>query len=154
MLRIGADKIANNGNQPPVFLLAADALVLPFAGAAFDIVVSAFVLRNLADIEQGLREMRRVLRPGGILGVLDFGMPKIPLLAPFYRFYFLKILPKIGKVLSGVEGPYGYLPASVQKFPPVEALKKIAEIAGFKDVRCRLLTGGIAILLLWTAGPD
>jgi demethylmenaquinone methyltransferase/2-methoxy-6-polyprenyl-1,4-benzoquinol methylase len=151
MLRIGAAKIADNGNRPPVFLLAADALEMPFAGASFDVVVSAFVLRNLADIEQGLREMRRVLRPGGVLGILEFGMPRIPLLAPFYRFYFLKILPKLGKVISGVEGPYGYLPASVQTFPPVEALKKIAETTGFRDVRYKLLNAGIAILLLGTA---
>jgi demethylmenaquinone methyltransferase / 2-methoxy-6-polyprenyl-1,4-benzoquinol methylase len=152
MLRIGAQKIAGNGSHPPVFLLAADALVLPFANASFDIVVSAFVLRNLADYEQGLREMRRVLRPGGILGVLDFGMPRAPMLAPLYRFYFLKILPKLGKALSGVEGPYGYLPASVQVFPAVEELKRIAERAGLKDVTYRMLTAGIAILMVGTAG--
>jgi len=151
MLRIGLQKIASDGRNPPVVLLEADALALPFADASFDIAASAFVLRNLADMDQGLREMRRVLRPGGILGILEFGMPRIPLLAPLYRWYFLRILPKVGKLVSGVDGPYGYLPSSVQAFPPVEELLERAERAGFGDVEHRLLTGGIAILLIGKA---
>jgi demethylmenaquinone methyltransferase / 2-methoxy-6-polyprenyl-1,4-benzoquinol methylase len=151
MLRIAAHKIASNGRHLPISILEADALVLPFAEASFDIVVSAFVLRNLADIDRGLQEMRRVLRPGGILGVLEFGMPRIPLLAPVYRWYFLRVLPKIGKLFSGVDGPYGYLPASVQAFPPAEALQERVERAGFKNAEFRLLTGGIAILLMGKA---
>jgi demethylmenaquinone methyltransferase/2-methoxy-6-polyprenyl-1,4-benzoquinol methylase len=146
MLRIGARKIAGSGRV--VSLLEADALVLPFADASFDVVVSAFVLRNLADIDEGLRQMRRVLRPGGFLGVLEFGMPRTAVLAPLYRCYFLRILPKLGKLLSGVDGPYGYLPTSVQVFPPVEELKKKIECAGFRDVAYKRLTAGIAILLV------
>jgi demethylmenaquinone methyltransferase/2-methoxy-6-polyprenyl-1,4-benzoquinol methylase len=148
MLRIGAQKISATGRHLPVSLLEADALVLPLADASFDVVVSAFVLRNLAGIDQGLREMRRVLRPAGFLGILEFGMPRVPLLAPLYRWYFLRLLPKIGKLVSGVDGPYGYLPASVQAFPPVEELKKRVERAGFENVEYRLLTAGIAILLV------
>ena len=147
MLKVGAGKIADQAYSDKVFLMGADALALPFPDASFDIVVSAFVLRNLADIESGFREARRVLRPGGLMGVLDFGMPRTPILAPLYRIYFQKILPKIGKVVSGVEGPYGYLPDSVQTFPPVERLKEIAEGSGYCDVEYRLLTAGIAILL-------
>ena len=102
---------------------------------------------DLADIGAGFREARRVLRAGGVLGVLDFGMPRIPILAPLYRFYFRKILPRVGKFVSGVEGPYGYLPDSVQAFPPAEELREIAKCAGFGDVDCKMLTGGIAVLL-------
>jgi demethylmenaquinone methyltransferase/2-methoxy-6-polyprenyl-1,4-benzoquinol methylase len=151
MLQVGADKVASHNRRPSVSLLEADALALPFPDASFDIVVSAFVLRNLADIDRGLKEMRRVLRPGGLLGVLDFGMPRIPVLGTIYRWYFLRILPKIGKLLSGVDGPYGYLPASVQSFPPVEALQAKAGRAGFADAEYRLLTAGIAFLLMGKA---
>lgn len=154
MLCIGANKILHSRLHQPVSLLGADALMLPFGNASFDVVVSAFVLRNLSDIDRGLREMRRVLRPGGVMGFLEFGMPRIPLLAGLYRLYFLQILPKLGKLISGVDGPYGYLPASVQSFPPVEELKKKAECAGFQNVDYRLLAGGIAVLLLGSAGSD
>jgi demethylmenaquinone methyltransferase / 2-methoxy-6-polyprenyl-1,4-benzoquinol methylase len=151
MLRVGAHKIVSRARHFPISLLGADALVLPFAASSFDIVVSAFVLRNLTDIDRGLQEMRRVLRPGGLLGILDFGMPRVPLIAPFYRWYFSKILPKVGKLISGVDGPYGYLPASVQAFPPAEELKLKVEHAGFNNAEYRLLTTGIAILLMGRA---
>jgi len=147
MLSVGIKKIADGHYPNGIFLAAADALDLPFAEGSFDVVVSAFVLRNLADIERGFLESRRVLRPGGLLGVLDFGMPTTPVLAPVYRFYFQKVLPRIGKIVSGVEGPYGYLPDSVQKFPTLDRLKEIAEKAGYRDVEGLPLTSGIAVLL-------
>lgn len=153
MLCLGDKKIAGSHSIHSISLLEADALRLPFPEKTFDIVVSAFVLRNLADINQGLREMRRVLRPGGFLGILDFGMPRWPLIAPLYRFYFLKVLPQAGKLLSGVDGPYGYLPNSVQSFPPVEELKLKAEQAGLIKVEYRRLTAGVAILLIGSR-PD
>ena len=146
MLRLGAEKIAAGNQNNPIFLLEADALVLPFADALFDIVVSAFVLRNLEGIEQGLQEMRRVLRPGGLLGILDFGMPQISFIAPFYRWYFARVLPKLGKLISGVDGAYVYLPASVQAFPSAGELKIKVENAGFEKVGYKLLTKGIAVL--------
>jgi demethylmenaquinone methyltransferase/2-methoxy-6-polyprenyl-1,4-benzoquinol methylase len=151
MLRIGARKIVTGDNRFPVDLLSADALMLPLANSSFDIVVSAFVLRNLSDIDQGLREMKRVLRPGGHVGILDFGMPRNPFIAPFYRWYFFRVLPKLGKLISGVDGPYGYLPASVQAFPSAEELKQRMEEAGFKNAEYKLLTGGIAVLLIGEA---
>jgi demethylmenaquinone methyltransferase / 2-methoxy-6-polyprenyl-1,4-benzoquinol methylase len=151
MLLVGANKVASHYRHPAISLLEADALMLPFSDASFDIVVSAFVLRNLADIDRGLLEMRRVLRPGGLLGILDFGMPRIPILGAIYRWYFLRILPKVGKLLSGVDGPYGYLPASVQAFPPVETLQGKVERAGFANEKYRLLTAGIAFLLMGKA---
>jgi demethylmenaquinone methyltransferase/2-methoxy-6-polyprenyl-1,4-benzoquinol methylase len=148
MLRVGAQKLIRNGTGRSISLLGADALELPFPGDSFDIVVSAFVLRNLTDIDRGFREMYRVLRPEGIVGILDFGMPKSPLFAALYRWYFVSVLPKLGKLISGVDGPYGYLPASVQSFPPVEELRKRAENAGFNGLETRLLTGGIAVLVM------
>jgi demethylmenaquinone methyltransferase / 2-methoxy-6-polyprenyl-1,4-benzoquinol methylase len=147
MLRIGAEKIARTNHHEPILLLGADALSMPFPSEAFDVAVSAFVLRNLVSIENGLAEMRRVLRPGGVVAILDFGMPGSRLLGSLYRFYFLRLLPKIGRFISGVDGAYGYLPSSVQAFPPAEQLKQKVERAGFKDVKCRLLTGGIAALV-------
>jgi demethylmenaquinone methyltransferase/2-methoxy-6-polyprenyl-1,4-benzoquinol methylase len=152
MLQIGVQKVASSPPDQPIALLEADALALPFPEASFDIVVSAFVLRNLADIDRGLREMRRILRPGGFVGVLEFGMPRIPLLGMLYRWYFLRILPKVGKLISGVDGPYGYLPSSVQAFPPVEELQAKIERAGFVNAEYRLLTAGIAFLLMGKAG--
>jgi len=149
MLSVAAKKTARNGGNL-ISLLGADALGLPFADASFDIVVSAFVLRNLTDIDAGLREMRRVLRPEGVMGFLEFGMPTNPLLTAIYRWYFVRVLPRVGKLFSGVDGPYGYLPASVQSFPPVEALKKRVALAGFTDVKARLLTAGIAVLVTGT----
>ncbi len=148
MLQVGAQKIARSEHRRPVSLLSADALELPFADAAFDVVVSAFVLRNLTDIDRGLREMKRVLRPGGVMAVLEFGMPRIPVLGALYRWYFLSILPRLGKLMSGVDGPYGYLPDSVQTFPPAEELRTRAERADFTEVETKLLTGGIAVLLM------
>jgi demethylmenaquinone methyltransferase / 2-methoxy-6-polyprenyl-1,4-benzoquinol methylase len=153
MLRVCADKLKPGDLKSTIALIGADALMLPFADASFDVVVSAFVLRNLVDIDRGLREMRRVLRPGGVMSVLEFGMPRMPVLSPLYRFYFLRVLPKLGKMISGIEGPYGYLPASVQSFPPAETLKKKAEQAGFQNVEFKLLTAGVAVLLLGNMPP-
>ena len=147
MLSIGAAKVCRKKGYP-ISLLAGDALALPFFSETFNVAVSAFVLRNLSDMNQGLREMHRVLRPGGVLGILDFGMPQNSMMAALYRFYFQKILPKLGNLLSGVEGPYGYLPNSVASFPPAGELKRMIESVGFRDVQSRLMTGGIAVLLI------
>ena len=151
MLRIGRAKVGAAGRAGQIAFLAADALTLPFPDGCFDAVVSAFVLRNLASIGQGLAEMRRILRPGGVLGILDFSMPTAPVLGALYRFYFLRILPRLGKLISGVDGPYRYLPESVGAFPSPVELRFQIECAGFTAVRYRLLTGGIAVLLLGIA---
>ncbi len=151
MLRIGADKIRAGNSSGRVSLLEADAFVLPFSDDLFDAAVSAFVLRNLVDIDRCFHETRRILRPGGLMGVLEFGMPGVSCLASLYRWYFLRILPKLGKMISGVDGPYGYLTDSVQAFPSVEELKVKAEQAGFVNVEYKRLTGGIAIILIGEA---
>jgi demethylmenaquinone methyltransferase/2-methoxy-6-polyprenyl-1,4-benzoquinol methylase len=148
MLQIGRDKVARSQPTHPIQLLEGDALALPLPDARFDAVVSAFVLRNLADAGQGLLEMRRVLRSGGVLGVLDFSMPRMRILGNLYRFYFLNILPRLGALISGVEGPYKYLPDSVQSFPGPEQLRTLIAGAGFVEVDYRLFSGGIAVLML------
>jgi demethylmenaquinone methyltransferase/2-methoxy-6-polyprenyl-1,4-benzoquinol methylase len=148
MLRLGLAKTANARCSYPVHLLEGDALSLPFPDAGFDAVVSAFVLRNLADISQGLSEMRRMLRPGGVLAILDFGLPDALILGRLYRFYFTRILPRLGKLISGVDGPYKYLPDSVSTFPPPGKLTELIKQAGFIGTEYRSLSAGIAILLL------
>ena len=98
--------------------------------------------------------MRRVLRPGGVLGIMDFSMPALPVLGRLYRLYFLKLLPRIGDLISGVRGPYSYLPGSVQSFPTPDRLIEELGKAGFVAMEHRLFTGGIAVLLLARAGGE
>lgn len=148
MLKLGKEKIAAATGSYPVSLLEGDALQLPFADGAFDAVVSAFVLRNLANLTKGIAEMRRILKPGGVMGLLDFGLPSTPVLGRVYLFYFQHVLPRLGRFFSGVDGPYRYLPDSVQTFPPAEELSRLIGKAGFMDVKLRRLTGGVAVLMV------
>ncbi len=123
--------------------LEADALCLPFPDDHFDLVTSSFGFRNLADYDAGLREMFRMLRPGGEVGILDFGAPQ-GLFGAAYRVYFKRVLPVIGTVVSGVNGPYSYLPASVERFPaPGEMLERM-RAAGFIGCSWTPYTWGIA----------
>ena len=121
----------------------ADALNLPFPSAHFDLVTSAFGFRNLADYDAGLREIVRVLRPGGECGILDFGEPR-GAMGALYRIYFKQILPRIGSMISGVRGPYAYLPASVERFPPPEEMLARMKNAGFAEATWTPYTFGIA----------
>ncbi len=121
----------------------ADALRLPFSDSRFDLVTSAFGFRNLADYDAGLREIMRVLRPGGECGILDFGEPR-GLIGKLYRIYFKYVLPAVGTLISGVKGPYAYLPASVERFPePAEMLERMRR-AGFREASWTPYTFGIA----------
>jgi len=142
MLLVGKKK----AGSAAVALAEADALILPFPDATFDAVVSAFVVRNLADLDAGLVEMARVLRPGAVLGVLDFAMPEAALFGAAYRFYFTRVLPAVGRFVSGVDGPYRYLPESVRAFPRPAVLRDRIAAAGFARAEYRLLTRGIAAL--------
>ncbi len=132
---------APNGSAPG--WIEADALSLPFPSAHFDLVTSAFGFRNLADYDAGLREIVRVLRPGGECGILDFGEPD-GAMGALYRIYFKKVLPRVGTLISGVRGPYAYLPASVERFPPPEEMLARMKRAGFAEATWTPYTFGIA----------
>ena len=121
----------------------ADALQLPFPDGHFNLVTSAFGFRNLADYDAGLREIARVLVPGGECGILDFGEPG-GLLGYAYRVYFKHVLPAIGTMISGVQGPYKYLPASVERFPAPEEMLGRMRQAGFREASWTPYTFGIA----------
>jgi demethylmenaquinone methyltransferase/2-methoxy-6-polyprenyl-1,4-benzoquinol methylase len=125
-----------------------DALALPFADGEFDAATVGFGVRNLADLEGGLRELARVLKPEGKLAVLEITRPR-GILRPFFRLWFDGIVPLLGRVLPGGEA-YTYLPASVRRFPGAGDLSTLFESAGFQDVRYRLLGGGIVALHVGT----
>ena len=138
MLQHGLQKYAARGIQP----VEADALSLPLRDGSIELVVSAFGFRNLANYKAGLREIFRVLRPEGEVGILDFGEPG-GLFGKAYGFYFRRILPRIGALISGVRGPYDYLPASVGKFPPPQQMLSRMRAIGFRDVSWTPYTFGI-----------
>lgn len=123
--------------------IEADALRLPFSDGSFDLVTSAFGFRNLADYDAGLREITRVLKPGGECGILDFGEPK-GIIGKGYRVYFRHVLPRVGTLISGVKGPYAYLPASVERFPEPEAMCQRMKSCGFRSASWTPYTFGIA----------
>jgi demethylmenaquinone methyltransferase / 2-methoxy-6-polyprenyl-1,4-benzoquinol methylase len=136
-------RAAAKGRGTTLRWIEADALRLPFPDGHFDLVTSAFGFRNLADYDAGLREIVRVLAPGGECGILDFGEPG-GLIGQCYRVYFKKVLPAIGTMISGVQGPYKYLPASVERFPaPDEMLGRMRQ-AGFSQATWIPYTFGIA----------
>jgi demethylmenaquinone methyltransferase / 2-methoxy-6-polyprenyl-1,4-benzoquinol methylase len=120
-----------------------DALNLPFTTGQFQLVTSAFGFRNLANYDRGLAEIYRVLAPGGEIGILDFGEPK-GLMGKIYRVYFKRVLPAIGTLISGVRGPYAYLPASVLRFPSPEEMLQRMRAVGYRDVSWTPYTFGIA----------
>jgi demethylmenaquinone methyltransferase/2-methoxy-6-polyprenyl-1,4-benzoquinol methylase len=130
--------------DPRVEWVQGDALALPFDPATFDAATVGFGVRNVADLDAALRELRRVLRDGGRLGVLEITTPR-GALAPFYKVWFDRIVPQLGRVLPG-GAAYTYLPASVRRFPPPDELQALLERAGFANVRYRLFAGGIVAL--------
>jgi demethylmenaquinone methyltransferase/2-methoxy-6-polyprenyl-1,4-benzoquinol methylase len=123
--------------------IEADALNMPFPDSSFDLITSAFGFRNLSDYDAGLREILRALRSEGECGILDFGEPG-GIIGSFYRLYFKHVLPVVGTIVSGVKGPYSYLPASVQRFPPPEEMLQRMRNAGFREVSWIPYTFGIA----------
>jgi len=141
MLSIAAEKVPAD-----VRLIEGDALALPFKDATFDAVTIAFGLRNLAGVESGLKELRRILKPNGWVAVLEFSRPSNALLRPLFGLYFRKILPLLGGVISGSRGAYSYLPASVSRFPDQQQLGSLMEQAGLDQVSFENLSGGIAAL--------
>jgi demethylmenaquinone methyltransferase/2-methoxy-6-polyprenyl-1,4-benzoquinol methylase len=129
---------------PDLLWIEGDALALPFDDDSYDVATAGFGIRNLDDLEAGLREARRVLRDGGRLGILEITQPT-GTLQPFFRVWFDRVVPVLGKVLPGGEA-YTYLPASVRRFPGPVELQAAIERAGFAEVRYRLFAGGIVAL--------
>ncbi|MGD9589827.1 MAG: bifunctional demethylmenaquinone methyltransferase/2-methoxy-6-polyprenyl-1,4-benzoquinol methylase UbiE [Pyrinomonadaceae bacterium] len=144
MLDLAASKTGRAGLSIPY--IEGDAMQLSFADGSFDAVTIAFGLRNLSNLCGGLAELHRVLKPGGKLVVLEFSSPVIPGFRGLFRFYFTRILPRIGGLVSGSRGAYEYLPDSVSKFPAQKELERQMEAAGFRDVSYRNLSGGIAAI--------
>jgi len=126
--------------------LEADALALPFPNEFLDAATLAFGFRNLASYARGLEEIRRVLKPQGLLAILEFSEVRAPVFGLFFRFYFRHLLPRIGTWISGVPGPYQYLHESVSRFPNQQALSELLSGQGFHNVRYVNFSGGVAAL--------
>ena len=136
--------------EPAIEWVQGDLLELPFEDASFDAATVGFGVRNVADLERGLAELRRVLRPGGRVGILEITRPRGPLRV-FYRLWFDVLIPLAGKILPGGKA-YTYLPASVRRFPGPEELAMLMRAQGFDRVEYRQLAGGIVALHTGTAG--
>ena len=132
------------GKAPELEWIRGDLLELPFADASFDAATVGFGVRNVDDVRRALSELRRVLRPGGRVGILEITRPRGPL-APFYRLWFDGVVPLLGKLIPGGSA-YTYLPASVRRFPGPAELTEMIATAGFREVRVRLFAGGIVAL--------
>jgi demethylmenaquinone methyltransferase/2-methoxy-6-polyprenyl-1,4-benzoquinol methylase len=146
MLALGLRKVDAAGESSRITLLRGDAMRLPARDASVDAVTVAFGIRNVQRPEVACAEMARVLRPGGRLAILEFGVPRIPGVSAVYLWYFRNVLPRIGSVLSGHTGAYSYLPASVGTFPPPAEFMGMLRAAGFDEVTADPLTVGIVYL--------
>ncbi len=135
MLYSASTKISDQGTTPS--LVRGDALALPFPDETFDCVVSAFVMRNIADLPAAIRESRRVLRPGGRLGILELTPMRIPLVSALFRLYFHAVVPMLGGWITGDRAAYEYLPASVDRFPTATMLSGLLSANGFTKIRFR-----------------
>lgn len=144
MLAIAARKTVDLGLR--IQFVEGDALELPFADQMFDAVTIAFGLRNLACFGKGIKELHRVLKPGGKIVILEFSTPIVFGFRRLFRLYFTQVLPRIGGVISGSRGAYEYLPDSVSRFPDQKSLAKMLADSGFVSVSYINLTGGIAAL--------
>jgi demethylmenaquinone methyltransferase / 2-methoxy-6-polyprenyl-1,4-benzoquinol methylase len=144
MLELANEKTAKLSLALPY--VEADAMQLSFSDESFDAVTIAFGLRNLSNFRGGLAELRRILKPGGRLVVLEFSSPAVPGFRALFNFYFSQILPRIGGMVSGSRGAYEYLPDSVSKFPDQKNLVKMMQQGGFENVTYINLTGGIAAI--------
>jgi demethylmenaquinone methyltransferase/2-methoxy-6-polyprenyl-1,4-benzoquinol methylase len=140
MLKLGRTKAKG------LLLVGADALELPFADAQFDGCTVGFGARNLADLDSGLEEMARVIKPGSRLVVLEFSTPKRWPIRPLYLFYFQHVLPRIGRMVSKHTTAYSYLPSSVLDFPDADQLAAVFRRAGFRDVGYEPVSFGIAMI--------
>lgn len=144
MLAVAAEK--NTKESLAIPYVEGDAMRLGFASDSFDAVTIAFGLRNLSNFSNGLAELRRVLKTGGRIVVLEFSSPVIPGFRQLFNLYFTRVLPRIGGAVSGSRGAYEYLPDSVSKFPDQKRLVSMMMETGFDSVEYTNLTGGIAAI--------
>lgn len=144
MLSIGREKLIKKNLTDKIELLSGDSEVLPFEDNFFDAVIVSFGVRNFENLEKGLSDMLRVLKPGGKVLILEFSKPKLFPFKQIYRFYFQWILPKIGKLISNNHAAYTYLPDSVEAFPDGDDFLNILYKIGFQKNQCTPLTLGIS----------
>lgn len=150
MLRYAQRKIASAALSARVRIARGDATAAPLADGSCDAAMVAFGIRNVQDPTRACAEFHRVLRPGGRLAVLEFGSPRVPGLRAAYLWYFRRVLPFVGRLISKHDDAYTYLPASVIEFPTGEAFASLVRAAGFSSVRYDILTFGIVYLYVAT----
>lgn len=148
MLEKGRAKIKALGLSSKIQLLSGDSENIPFDENKFDAVTVAFGVRNFADVQRGLREIHRVLKPGGHIIVLEFSRPRQFPFKQVYNFYFKTILPKIGRMVSSDRAAYTYLPESVEAFPDGEDFVNILRNVGFKEITCKPLTFSVSSIYM------
>jgi demethylmenaquinone methyltransferase/2-methoxy-6-polyprenyl-1,4-benzoquinol methylase len=146
MLALARQKVGGGPTRRRVHLAQADAACLPMPDASVDAVTVAFGIRNVQQLPRAFAEMHRVLKPGGRLAILEFGTPRLRGVRALYLWYFHRLLPRIGQLISGHDSAYAYLPASVGRFPPPEELASLMTREGFRDARFVSLTLGIVYL--------
>jgi len=144
MLEVGRKKIAERGFNDRIELILGDSENLPFADGSFDAVTVAFGVRNFENLERGLQEIYRVLKPQGMLVVLEFSRPRKFPFRQVYNFYFKFVLPKIGRLVSSDKAAYTYLPESVEAFPDGEEFLHVLKTVGFNNTKCSVLTLGVS----------
>ena len=152
MLRLGRAKLQRSGLGGRVNLVRADATQAPLADGAADAATVAFGIRNVEEPHRALSEMHRLVRPGGRIAILEFAMPRLPVVGAAYRWYFRRVLPRLGSALSGHDSAYAYLPASVGAFPGPAAFCRLVEEAGFRDARAVPLQLGVVYLYVAARG--
>jgi demethylmenaquinone methyltransferase/2-methoxy-6-polyprenyl-1,4-benzoquinol methylase len=148
MLRLGIVKVRAASLGSRIRLVRGDAASIPVRTASCDAATIAFGIRNVAEPERALREIARVLKPGGRLAILEFGQPRIPGIRTLYSWYFRYMLPLVGRMISKHQSAYSYLPASVGTFPPPAEFAKTLAATGFSQVRAVPLTFGIVYLFI------